>query len=190
MSTSHSYHHGDLRNALVEVARHSLAQGQSFSLRALASSIGVSATACYRHFKDKRALITAVATQGFSELTTEITNEEQQIASDDELWRLAARYVEWAMENKAVFSLMFSQETDSDDPALCHAATRLQSLFDEICDTWMPQHSTEESKRGIWCLVHGMSVLMSDAKIINNSTDDRREWVKNTWNTMVALPKG
>src|SRR6185312_5339085 len=65
-----AYHHGDLRNALVEGAMDLMEEGQSFdfSLRDLATRVGVSAPALYSHFADKGALMVAVAIAGFRKL--------------------------------------------------------------------------------------------------------------------------
>src|SRR5205085_7573915 len=61
------YHHGDLRRALVEQALRTIqARGvDALTLRAAGQSLGVSRTALYRHFTDKSALLSAVATEGF-----------------------------------------------------------------------------------------------------------------------------
>jgi AcrR family transcriptional regulator len=70
-----SYHHGDLRHALVEQAtiHVELVGGESFSLRETARMVGVSANAAYRHFADKSALLTAVAARGFDHLSQQMT---------------------------------------------------------------------------------------------------------------------
>ena len=66
-NTSSSYHHGNLRQELMELAEKHLVEGgvRDLSLRALAREIGVSQTAPYRHFRDKNALLAALATEGF-----------------------------------------------------------------------------------------------------------------------------
>src|SRR3569832_1650641 len=64
------YHHGDLRNALIERALAVVEQGgdEAVSLRELAADLGVSRAAPYRHFPDRDALMAAVAARGFEEL--------------------------------------------------------------------------------------------------------------------------
>ncbi|HEY6106105.1 MAG TPA: helix-turn-helix domain-containing protein, partial [Anaeromyxobacteraceae bacterium] len=61
-----SYHHGDLRHALVEAAVRLVAERgvQGFSLREAAREVSVSPAAAYRHFEDKAALLGAVALDG------------------------------------------------------------------------------------------------------------------------------
>src|SRR3982074_1431728 len=61
------YHHGDLRRALVDAALALIAEGElgTFSLREVARRAGVTPAAPYHHFKDKTALLAAVAEEGF-----------------------------------------------------------------------------------------------------------------------------
>ncbi len=82
---SQPYHHGDLRQALIEAAQELLTKDQNdgFSLREVAAHAGVSHNAPYNHFADKRELLTAVAANGFEALrerllaaTTHIDNPE------------------------------------------------------------------------------------------------------------------
>ena len=70
VETSKSYHHGNLREALLDTAIERLREGgaDNLSLRALARGIGVSQTAPYRHFEDKSELLAAMATNGYRDL--------------------------------------------------------------------------------------------------------------------------
>ena len=65
-SPARAYHHGDLRSALVAAGLKALEQGDAadLSLRQIAREVGVSATAVYRHFPDKQALLGALAEEG------------------------------------------------------------------------------------------------------------------------------
>ena len=66
-SKSHQYHHGHLREALIQAAVRFLARKpvEQLSLRTLAAQIGVSQAAPYRHFRDRHALLAAISQQGF-----------------------------------------------------------------------------------------------------------------------------
>src|SRR5688572_18502563 len=61
------YHHGDLRRALLDEALRTIQREgvEALTLRSIGRRLGVSRTALYRHFADKRALLSAVATEGF-----------------------------------------------------------------------------------------------------------------------------
>src|SRR3546814_20694205 len=65
-----AYHHGDLRAAVIAAGLKRLAEdaGGELGLRALARDVGVSATALYRHFPDKEALLDALAEAGLRRL--------------------------------------------------------------------------------------------------------------------------
>src|SRR5690349_14111931 len=67
---SRAYHHGDLRQALIQSALQLLRDEgpEALTLRAVARAAGVSQTAPYRHFADRRALVGAVAEDGFRRL--------------------------------------------------------------------------------------------------------------------------
>jgi AcrR family transcriptional regulator len=105
-----SYHHGDLRDALVRTARTILEQDglAALSLRGVARAAGVSPAAPYHHFPDKQALRDAVAEQGFDALTLAMTT--RMAKKKDPQARLEASgvgYVTFAVEYPALFQLMF-----------------------------------------------------------------------------------
>ena len=68
MAKRQTYHHGDLRQALLTAAVELLKtkDAKSLSLREVARAAGVSHTAPYRHFEDKAALLAAIAQEGHS----------------------------------------------------------------------------------------------------------------------------
>ena len=72
MTATRSYHHGNLRAALLEEAERALAAGRELSLRELAREVGVSHAAPRRHFADKQALLDAMAQDGFERLGAEL----------------------------------------------------------------------------------------------------------------------
>src|SRR6187455_880200 len=68
------YHHGNLRRALLDEALATIRTGgvDALTLREIGGRVGVSRTALYRHFADKRALLAAVATEGFRTLRQQL----------------------------------------------------------------------------------------------------------------------
>jgi AcrR family transcriptional regulator len=118
-----AYHHGDLRRALVASALELLrTEGvQALTLRAVARAAGVSQAAPYRHFADRRALVAAVAEEGFRQLGDAMM---QAMAASADM-RLAFRevglaYVRFALEHPAEYRVMFGAEVanHADLPAL------------------------------------------------------------------------
>src|SRR5262245_29389962 len=104
------YHHGDLRRALILAARRILEHEglAGLSLRAAAREAGVSQAAPYHHFKDKDALLGAVAAEGFDALAEAMRT--RMAACRDPASTLSAAgegYVAFAVANPALFQLMF-----------------------------------------------------------------------------------
>ena len=69
------YHHGDLRRSLLQAAIRTIQKSgfAALTLRAVGEELGVSRSALYRHFADKSALLTAVASEGFRTLGAQLT---------------------------------------------------------------------------------------------------------------------
>lgn len=171
MSTSQaparSYHHGDLRSALVEAGLAALETTDfaNISLRQLAREVGVSATAVYRHFPDKQALMQALANEGIVRLGA----FQQQAASEsrgaDAFAATGRAYVRWALANPSLFRLTFSE---------CDRAGR--ELFGENLAADMLEQMAGEATGGdpaavqrlmvqAWALVHGLAMLMLDNQL-------------------------
>ena len=104
------YHHGDLRRAIVDAALEILRETQSleFSLRELARRAGVSHNAPYKHFADKRELLTAVSAAGFELLAKRMTSEIASLRRPrEQLFAMLRAYIDHGVENPALYSLMF-----------------------------------------------------------------------------------
>lgn len=106
-----SYHHGDLRAALVRQATALLLQrgAEACSLREVARQIGVSHAAAYAHFADKQALLAAVAVTGFEALAARLERSRlRHPESGEAALRAALRaYVEFCFKEPARMALMF-----------------------------------------------------------------------------------
>lgn len=102
-----SYHHGDLRRALIDAALDAIAEEgvASFTLRDVARRVGVSPAAPYRHFPDKDALIAAIAAECTARLGAAM-DEAMAAAGDDPVARFRASgvaYVRFAVANPQMF---------------------------------------------------------------------------------------
>ena len=112
------YHHGDLRAGLLEQAERVLRDrgAAALSLRELARDLDVSHAAPHRHFKDRRALLDALAFVGFDRLTTRLT--EADPGPDSEfclrLVAVARAVVDFALSEPELMALMFSRKHDTD----------------------------------------------------------------------------
>jgi len=125
MPGMHSYHHGDLRQALIAATETLLAeQGpESFSLREAARRAGVSPAAPAHHFGDSSGLLTAVATQGFEGLAQALREGEERGGKDARrrLREQGIAYVQYAIRYPGRFRLMFSHALLRKDPDLQRA---------------------------------------------------------------------
>lgn len=103
-----TYHHGDLRQALLDRAAEVIQQSgiEALTLRGLARDLGVSHGAPNRHFKSKAALLSTLAAEGYTRLTSATLQAADDVGSDDPWVRLNAMgrgYMHWALDNPASF---------------------------------------------------------------------------------------
>ena len=127
-----AYHHKDLRNALLAAALGLIEarNGPHFSLRELERKVGTSHASAYRHFADKAALLDALTAEGFAKLAR-VQDEELARAGADPMDRLKAlglAYIRFALDNKGVFSLMFSDREDENQDRSSRKAHNAQAL--------------------------------------------------------------
>lgn len=109
MADASSYHHGDLRNALINLATERIAADgvDAISVRALAREAGVAHRAAYQHFADKEALIAAAITAGYERLHTRLQKALAGAAGhDDTLKRFAVAYAAFAFDEPQMFLAM------------------------------------------------------------------------------------
>jgi AcrR family transcriptional regulator len=112
--TRPTYHHGDLRNSLIQAALALVAERgvEGFSLREAARTVGVSASACYRHFSDREELLAAVAHEGLDTLAEQMRSAAEAHAGDDafdavnRFWDYSAAYLHFALEHPMHFRVM------------------------------------------------------------------------------------
>jgi AcrR family transcriptional regulator len=108
------YHHGKLVDALIAAAVEVIAaEGvENLSLRAVSKRVGVSPGAPFRHFKSKAELLTAVAEQSMSRLTSAVEAELAQCENPDPVAKLHAvgrGYLRWALGNPTHFQIISSR---------------------------------------------------------------------------------
>lgn len=106
-----SYHHNSLPEAVIEKAVEYIVErdGPTFSMRELATALGVTHAAVYRHFADKDALLDALARKGFEELASR-QKKFQSEAEDtpmEQLYALLFAYLNFASEFPGYYVVMF-----------------------------------------------------------------------------------
>ncbi|MFN3747925.1 MAG: TetR/AcrR family transcriptional regulator [Sphingorhabdus sp.] len=109
--TRDSYHHGNLAEALIAAAINSIDEHgyEQLSMRELAKQVGVSPGAPFRHFKNKTALMTAIAEQAMARFLKSVFDAVAKADPDDPIAGLEAigqGYVDWALENPIHFRII------------------------------------------------------------------------------------
>jgi AcrR family transcriptional regulator len=120
------YHHGSLRETLVAEGRQLLMEEgpHAVTIRGLAKRAGVSHSAPLRHFRDRDALLDAIAAEGFDELTTALGHAERHTDLRDRLREYAHAHVHFALENGPLMDLMFTGTPRGQDSSAAQAANR------------------------------------------------------------------
>lgn len=165
-----SYHHGDLRAAVIAAGLKRLegGDGAELGLRALARDVGVSATALYRHFPDKEALLDALADEGLRRLGA-LQAQAWLKAGGGRTGFLATgiAYVRFAHDEPAVFRLSFtrqmperSREHSSDGGEVAYGLLRAG-----VAQTMPHLENTDVAALHAWSLVHGLAMLVLDKRI-------------------------
>jgi AcrR family transcriptional regulator len=164
-----SYHHGDLRAALIEAGLTLLETraADDLGLREVARSVGVSPTAIYRHFPDKRALMVALAGEGLTRLAA-----AQRAASEAAGGGVAgfsatgAAYVRFALANPALFRLIFANSGKGDllagqpeDEAFALLRANATALAKEVGG------DAQVVALQSWAIAHGLAMLMLDGQV-------------------------
>ena len=108
-----TYHHGDLRDALVQAALREAELGgpEAISIKALAKKLGVSQPAPYRHFADREALLQAVTAEAFRQFNAIMRAAVDKPSKRSELSRFAQAALEFGLKRNGVYRLMFASRT-------------------------------------------------------------------------------
>ncbi len=161
------YHHGDLRSALIGEGLRLVeeAGAEALSLREVARAAGVSATAIYRHFPDKRALMTALALEGVRRLGEAQAAAAAQAGSGGAAFTATGlAYVTFALANPGLFRLTFTYPGIAiGDPGSDAAASLLHYHALELAhgDARLAQVIALRA----WALVHGLALLILDGRV-------------------------
>ena len=170
ISTERPYHHGALREALMAEGLKLLGErsAEDLSLREIARNVGVSATAVYRHFPDKGALLRALSQQGLEQLAA-----AQEAASDAAGGGAAGfratgqAYVAFALANPALFRLIFAHPPAHDpmDAESSRISKAMSRLLDDAAALAPSPDGARVFALQNWALVHGLAMLMLDGQV-------------------------
>lgn len=170
---SKTFHHGDLRAALIraglDLLETQLADG--LSLREIARKVGVSPTAVYRHFPNKQSLLYALC-----EFAADGLYAAQSMAMAAAGGGLVGfletgkAYIRYAIANPALFRLLMTTRPPSEARELdsSHVSAAMRLLSDNVASL-LPPGTSPQTVRAFaalaWSKVHGMAMLMLDGQI-------------------------
>ena len=165
-----SYHHGDLRNAIIQEAtaraRHS--GEKAIVLREIAPQIGVSATAAYRHFANRQQLVEEVSRQGFAEMGDRVVvpgvstkNDNPALAAFVDLRNAAVGMVEFAVAEPAWARMMVENLAGSE--LVAEKAGKLRAFLQKIIERGVEAGAFRagtriEDQRAFWVAIDGLAV--------------------------------
>jgi AcrR family transcriptional regulator len=174
------YHHGNLRQALLEQAERTVRDRgvQELSLRELAREVGVSHGAPRRHFPDRQALLDALAEAGYARLGAELRSAADAAGEEFEarLQATAAAYVRFATRDAALLELMFAGK-HRDDSGLDQAADRAFAVVLELIEQGQAQGALEpgDPERvglALFATIQGMASLLSAGIVRSEQLDE------------------
>lgn len=168
-----TFHHGNLRAALLELAAQELALHgyEALSLRDLAESLGVSAAAPYRHFENKNALLVALAEAGVEELRLIYLRALTLEANPGERLRYACQaYLDYARDNPEFFRLIFVSNADwhSGPTDRFDRRDTAYGIFEQlVADNQLVQtkEAAVVASLTAWSTIHGFAVLQMNGRL-------------------------
>ncbi len=170
------YHHGHLAESLLNAVDQIASQFglEAVTLRGCAKRVGVSPAAAFRHYTDKRALLTAFASRALNQLadSMETARTIANQKSENEFLAVGMAYIEFALKKPAFFRAMWREETIySQDKNYLSATERLSGYLKggfvrTIADDDPGNFSTQELLA--WSSVHGLANLFIDGPVGND----------------------
>lgn len=178
MSGSKSYHHGDLRAALLAAAEAELTQSglESFSLRRVAKRVGVSHAAPAHHFGDASGLLSALASDGFRRFCAAMEARQARAGSDPRARTIASAlgYVDFATASPALFRLMFASDrlrsdwkglSEAGAAAYAHLVSNVTALRGHDDPDDPDGRETYADTIAHWSIVHGYAELFVSGRM-------------------------
>jgi len=171
-----NYHHGDLKNALIDAGINILRQEgvRGLSLRNAAKQAGVSHSAPYAHFKDKQALIAAISTRGLQHLYQEVSRIAARYRAQPaaQLFEVAWAYTEFCINDTGLFNIIFSSilEREHDYPEFVDISHQNFALIVDVIENnqqarILRQGDPKLTAVSIWSMVHGFISLVLERQI-------------------------
>ena len=178
-----SYHHGDLRRALLETATQLINEEgvDSVSMRKLAEAAGVSRTAAYHHFSSKQELLCAIAMDGFQRQMAAVDTAGGSEGFREQLSRFIRSYVEFSAQNPEYYELMLGgniwRTGEATEELRNVGDVAFRNLRKQVA-IWQEQGFIDADADNlrltqvIWCGAHGISRFIIDGVYVHQTTLD------------------
>ncbi|WP_199610500.1 TetR/AcrR family transcriptional regulator [Flocculibacter collagenilyticus] len=179
VSEKKNYHHGNLRQALMNTALQHIKAGgaEKLSLRAVARDLSVSQSAIYRHFSDKNSLLTAIVSQGFDMLRAAM-QQAVHTHPDDPVLALRSTgraYIVFACSHPETYRLMFgirNHELETEELEACASdgyCILTGIIEDGLTKGIFKDIPSEQLALSAWSIVHGFASLAIDGQIARHA---------------------
>ena len=177
----------DLKAELLRTSRTMLNEGgpSALSMREVARRTGCTHQAPYHHFENREAILAALVTEGFRELTERLRTAHDQAEGKGPRATFEAAgkaYIGFALDNPGVFRIMFRPDmcNPESSPSLLEASGQAHAELERLTRTVYGQRSTTEHEVVIWSHVHGLAGLLldSDAALAFPTTQERSDFAQ------------
>ena len=175
-----TYHHGDLRDALVQAALGEVELGgpEAISISALAKKLGVSQPAPYKHFADRESLLSAVTAEAFRQFNDVLRESTRQPSKRSKLSRVAQATLDFGLRRNGIYRLMFASRTmacAAKGSELHSAAMETFELLLESLEAPAVGLLRERSALQIWAALHGVVMLAEQGLLTGQPANISRE---------------
>ena len=173
-----SYHHGNLKQELIDCACR-LCERDGYtklSIRSLAKESGVSQTAPYRHFETKETLYASVATEGFKELSKACHIDADKKITKKHLVEIGCRYIKFGLANANTYDLMFGTAVGnfSEYPELLESAN---STYENLRLSFSKLANDSDDVIAfkcitLWSMVHGLVGILRKVQVVGDDFEE------------------
>lgn len=182
MTRRTTYHHGNLAESLLNAVDEIATQFglEAVTLRGCAKLVGVSPSSAFRHYADKRALLTAFATRALHQISDAMEAAKVRALENetDGFHAVGLAYIEFALDKPAFFRAMWREETIySNDQDYVAAANKLSAhLRGGFVDTIKDEDpaSLDPLELLAWSSVHGLANLLVDGPVAKDKTKSQK----------------
>ena len=190
------YHHGRLKDALIDAARHLVAERGSagFTLAEAAKRVGVTAAAPYRHFTDRNDLMDELARRGFTAFSTKLAEAygEGQPDAVSALQRVGDAYLSFAEQEPGLYRTMFGDVAALATPASGAAADRALEVLRRGSVAILRLYSAPEMLARdlalqVWSLSHGIAMLTLSGHLGTTPDTDPRRMLRDSAGSLIEM---